>query len=124
MRKTVVFLLLSLLLVGGNIYRFDIVEAHSTLNCSQQHDEVAAKEHQHFISESGNWLSNTDGKNNISCRIITAVRQLPTNTPFKELYTKQIIKSKLITRETVFNSCFSQRQQNGFYTHGIGYLRI
>ncbi|MCL2132499.1 MAG: hypothetical protein FWH36_08665 [Lentimicrobiaceae bacterium] len=126
MQKVVVFLGVAFLLMGGNIRRGDGIvadlAADCAAECSKNTDIVSA---QQFISEPDNGMQNICEKPTFACRIISvAVRLLPTTVMFKELHTKHILKNKILIRETVADICFSRKQQDGFYTYGVGYLRI
>ena len=127
MRERVVFLVVTFLLIGGNIYRIDGIVTNTATNnfvaaCNENIDYTPV---QQFICESDNGMPAICEKNNFSCRVISVVvRKLPVNTLFKVIHTKHIIKNKFFIRKAVVNSYFSRKQHDGYYTYILGYLRI
>jgi hypothetical protein len=77
----------------------------------------------HFISETSNWFPNVWEKPCFSYNIVSVVRQLLENISFKEFYTKNTLKNKIIFLETVVNVCHSLKLYNGYYIFGLGKLR-
>jgi len=115
--------------MGINFHHQDVMMQHIAVNCSVKADNTVnyslVDARQQFISESENGMPNICEKNNFSCRIVSVVvRLLPTTVLFKELHAKHILKNKFFIREAVADICFSLKQQDGFYTYGVGYLRI
>lgn len=78
----------------------------------------------HSIAPATTDYFNFGEKSDGFCRIISTVRQLPTNTLFKIFWIKHIIKNQFSIREVIVNNFYSQKLCNGYYTHGLGNLRI
>jgi len=128
MRKIVVLLIVTFLLGGINILQGDVYAVHEADNFSiKTNNDVihtSVESHQHFISEENNGLFNSYEKTNSLYNIVSVGRSLPVNLLFKEIHAKQIIKNNLSVCKKKSNSYHSRKLHDGYYTCGLGNLRI
>ena len=97
---------------------------HANIEIEEDTTPTDVDTHHQSIAPATSDFVNFGEKTDGFCRIISTVRQLPTNTLFKIFWIKHIIKNQFSIREVIVNNFYSQKLCNGYYTHGLGNLRI
>ena len=125
MRKVIVFMMVTFLLTSENFCQQRGIIQNIATDSSVEIDNVTHTDvdtHQQFISEANRRLFDIGENSTNSYNIISSVRLLPTNT--NTLYIKHIVKNQFSICKVILSICCSQKLHNGYYTYGLGNLRI